>query len=186
MNKKYFLFVFSGLLIFSLMLCTASKNQKNSSETSLHTQQRTMQMPEKVTIEIKADGEILHYRSVSLYSDKEFQKIIKPAQDYSNKIIGNFKNTLKQYNKKGLNCTYKLDSTEHLTILTCDIRGAIYGTNSYDFHWLLADLPFDLYQFTQSKKELTYSGKIDELPTTIHLIFNFPIAHCHEHVWPAG
>ena len=69
--------------------------------------------------------------------------------------------------------------------LSCDIQGVMYSTTSYDFHWLLAALPFDLYKFKQKEKELVYNGYVNSIPTTIRLKFDFPITHCHEHVWPA-
>jgi len=48
----------------------------------------------------------------------------------------------------------------------------------------IGDLPFDLYQFKQSEKELDYEGEINGVTTKIRLAFPYPIAHCHEHVWP--
>lgn len=87
--------------------------------------------------------------------------------------------------KKALNCLYSSDLSTHSIKLSCDIQGAMYSTNSYDFHWLLAALPFDLYKFKQKEKELVYNGDVNSIPTTIWLKFDFPITHCHEHVWSA-
>ena len=84
-----------------------------------------------------------------------------------------------------VNPKVELDEENKSTILICDIKGAMYSADSYTFHWLLADLPFDLYAFEQFEKELIYQGEINGVSTTIELIFPYKIAHCHEHVWPA-
>jgi hypothetical protein len=91
---------------------------------------------------------------------------------------------LERYSKYAVNPEVEFNEVRKSTALTCDIKGATYSTNSYDFHWLLGDLPFDLYQFKQSEKELYYKGEVNDIPATIRLIFPYVIAHCHEHVWP--
>ena len=89
-----------------------------------------------------------------------------------------------KYGKYAVNPKVEFNKTRKSTALICDVKGAMYSTNSYDFHWLLGDLLFDLYQFKQSEKELYYEGEINGVPITIRLIFPYIIAHCHEHVWP--
>jgi hypothetical protein len=79
---------------------------------------------------------------------------------------------------------YKFNEKKKSTTLKCDLKGAMYSTNSYDFHWLLRNLPFDLYQFKKLEKELHYDGKVNDVPMRIRLIFPYTVAHCHEHVWP--
>ena len=89
--------------------------------------------------------------------------------------INSFNNSLQKHGIVMVNPKVEFDKENKSTKLICDIKGAMYSTNSYDFHWLLADLPFDLYAFEQSEKELTYQGKINGVPTTIKLIFPYKI-----------
>ncbi len=65
-----------------------------------------------------------------------------------------FKKILKGY--AGIEPKVEFNEARKSTILICRVKGAMYSTNSYEFHWLLRDLPFDLYQFKQSKKEFYY------------------------------
>jgi len=183
MNRKHILFIFLFLLIFLLTLA-GFKGQKSAAQSSSYQQGPTVFTPVKVTIEIQAEGKLLHYRRVSVYREGDFSDISSSPHEFSTEAIKGFKNDLQRYNKEVLNCSYTTAISKHSVTLTGDIQGAMYSTNSYDFHWLLGELPFDLYQFTQSEKELIYSGKINGCPTTIQLIFNLPITHCHEHVWP--
>ena len=135
-------------------------------------------------IEIKAEAEILHYQRESLWIGGEFSKILESKKKFESKEIESFENNLERHNKYIVNVEVEFDEARKSTILTCDVRGAMYSVNSYDFHWLLGDLPFDLYQFKQSEKELDYEGEINGVTTKIRLAFPYPIAHCHEHVWP--
>ncbi len=89
-----------------------------------------------------------------------------------------------KYNVPILNPNVEFDAVRKVTVLSCNIKGAMYSSDSYEFHWLLADLSFDLYQFKQYETKLSYEGKINGIPTTIKLIFPYTITHCHEHVWP--
>ena len=135
-------------------------------------------------IEIKAEAEILHYQRESLWIGEEFSKILESKKKFESKEIESFENNLERHNKYIVNVEVEFDEARKSTTLTCDVRGAMYSVNSYDFHWLLGDLPFDLYQFKQSEKELDYEGEINGVTTKIRLAFPYTIAHCHEHVWP--
>jgi len=106
-------------------------------------------------IYIQAEAEILHYSRQSFWTDEEFSKILESKGKFESEYVAS------------------------------DIEGAMYSADSYDFDWLLGDLPFDLYQFEQSERELDYEGEVNATDTRIRLIFPYPIAHCHEHVWPA-
>lgn len=139
----------------------------------------------KSVIEVRAEGEILHYQNQSFWSEDSFSLILKSKDKFRFEEIASFNKSLQRYGKIMITPKIEFDEENKSTILICDIRGAMYSTNSYDFHWLLADLPFDLYAFKQSEKELTYQGKINGIPITIKLIFPYTIAHCHEHVWPS-
>ena len=139
----------------------------------------------KSVIEVRAEGEILHYQNQSFWSEDSFSEILKWKDNFKFEEINSFNDSLQKYGKVMVNPEVEFNKENKSTTLICDIKGAMYGTNSYDFHWLLADLPFDLYAFKQSEKELTYEGEINSVPTTIKLIFPYTIAHCHEHVWPS-
>jgi hypothetical protein len=140
--------------------------------------------PLRNVVEIKAEGEILQYRRESLWNEKDFAKVLESKKEFKSNEIMSFKKSLERYNKYAVNPEVEFNEVRKSTALTCDIKGATYSTNSYDFHWLLGDLPFDLYQFKQSEKELYYKGEVNDIPATIRLIFPYVIAHCHEHVWP--
>ncbi len=185
MNRKYFLFISFWLLIFFLILLSGFKNQQPAAETSSPKQNVMAFTPVKVQIMIRTEKEVLHYERVSFYRETDFSEISKSTKKFSSNVIANFKKGVQRYNVEAFNCTCELNTTEHSQILNCDVKGPMYSANSYDFHWLLEELPFDLYQFTQSERELNYNGKINDIHTKIRLIFGFPIAHCHEHVWPA-
>ena len=130
----------------------------------------------QVIIEIEAVGQIVHYQCQSFWTQDEFLKLSEDD------LIARFK---EKYNVDARDFEFSLDEAKKSTILICDIKGTTYNSNSYNFHWFLRDLPFDLYQFRQSEKELNYEGEVNGVPTKIRLIFPYTIAHCHEHVWPA-
>jgi hypothetical protein len=139
----------------------------------------------KSVIEVRAEGEILHYQNQSFWSENGFSEILSSKQEFEFAEINSFNNSLQKHGKVMVDPKVEFNEENKSTTLICDIKGAMYSTNSYDFHWLLADLPFDLYAFKQSEKELTYQGEINSVPTTIKLIFPYTLAHCHEHVWPS-
>jgi len=135
-------------------------------------------------IEVEAIDQALLYRCQSSWPAEKFSEILASRDKFKTEQINSFKKSLKKYNKSAVNTKIKIDEANKSTTLMCDVKGTMYSPNSYDFHWLLADLPFDLYQFKQSEKELTYEGKVNDVPTTIRLIFPYALSHCHEHVWP--
>ena len=183
MNRRNIIFVSLFSLIF-LFCLTGFKGQKSTAQDTTFQQNLVEFKPVSVTILVKAKGDLLYYKKTSTYSKSDFEKITKSVNKISAGVIKNFKNYLQKYSKEALNCNYKLDKLKNSTILSCDIKGAMYSARSYDFHWLLAKFPFDLYKFNQKEKELNFYGKVNGISTTIMLIFDFPIAHCHEHVWP--
>ncbi len=176
MYKKYTMAILVLLII--VFVLAGFKVKKSTAENT------SEYLPIKVTIEVQSDGNLLHYTRISIYDKSDFTRISASIDEFSKSIENNFKSDLKKYNKKALNCLYSSDISTHSIKLACDIQGSMYSTNSYDFHWLLAALPFDLYKFKQEEKELVYDGDVNSIPTTIRLKFSFPITHCHEHVWP--
>ena len=136
-------------------------------------------------INIEVVDQTLCYQRQSLWTEEGFSQILESGEEFETEQISSFKKSLEKYNKSAANTKIEIDKLNKSTTLICDVKGAMYNTDSYDFHWLLADLPFDLYQFKQSEKELNYEGEVNGVPTTIKLIFPYTLAHCHEHVWPA-
>ena len=130
----------------------------------------------KQVITIEARDQILRYQCQSFWTEEKFSELSE------NDLEARFN---EKYNVDAQDFEFSFDKAKKSTTLICEVKGAMYSTNSYDFHWLLKDLPFDLYQFEQSEKELNYEGEVHSVPTTIRLIFPYAIAHCHEHVWPA-
>ncbi len=135
----------------------------------------------KDTIEVRAQGDTLHYREVSLYSKQDFAQILKEKEGFKSTVIASLK---KRYGWYVSAPKVMLNEEESTVTVQCLINGAMYAPKSYDFHWLLKDLPFDLYQFKQQRKVLIYDGIVGGVPTIIKLQFPYEAAHCHEHVWP--
>jgi len=186
MNKKFFYYAIAMVLIVLGILIVGYR--KESRVIIEEHRESTLQLRPvsnlKNVIEIRAEGEILHYKKESLWNEKDFSKILKSKNESTSKEVSSFRKDLERYNRYLVNPKIEFDEVGKSTTLICDVKGAMYSTNSYEFHWLLGDLPFDLYQFKQSERELYYEGEINSIPTTIRLIFPFIIAHCHEHVWP--
>lgn len=139
----------------------------------------------KRTVTIEAQGAVLRYNRESFWSEEKFSEILESKDKFGSEEINSFTKSLERYNKHAVNPKIEFDEVDKSTTLICDIEGAMYSTDSYDFHWLLGDLPFDLYAFKQSKKELNWEGEIDGVPTAIRLVFPYALDHCREHVWPA-
>lgn len=134
-------------------------------------------------VKVKAEGEILHYQNQSFWSESSFSEILKVKDRFKLDQIISLNMSLQKSGVTMFNPKVEFNEENKSTTLICDIKGAMYSKNGYDFHWLLADLPFNLYAFEQSGNELVYEGEIKNVPTTIKLVFPFPISHCHEHVW---
>ncbi|KXA94597.1 hypothetical protein AKJ65_03980 [candidate division MSBL1 archaeon SCGC-AAA259E19] len=109
--------------------------------------------------------------------------ISKNENEISSQLIENFKEEIIGVTAE--NCRVDLNQSRKSTVLKCDIKGASYGTNKYNMHFLLGNWSFDLYQFEEHEKELIYDGKIDGVQTKIVFEFPYELSHCHEHVWPA-
>ena len=186
MKKIIFCFLSAIVLIVLSILFMGFKVEQKATQEAGNTQGTLAIRPFKSMIVIKAEGEILHYQKESFYNKEDFSEVIKSKMKFKSEAIESFNKKMERYNEQASNYEFKVNDKERSIILKCDVRSAMYSTNSYDFHWLLGDLPFDLYQFEQSDKELNYQGKINNIPTTIRLIFPYRLSHCHEHVWPTG
>lgn len=147
---------------------------------------KTVGMPIKMVVRIEADGEILHYSNETYWNEADFSIILESKDKFSSNLTNNYVKSLKIYGLKVTNANVQFNEKEMKTVFTCDIKGAMYAKNSYDFTWFLSKFPFDLYAFHQSNNRLTYIGPLNNVEVEIYLIFPFPISHCHAHVWPSG
>jgi len=151
--------------------------------------------PEKVKMaevnEIKdeiiteAKSEIVKYQEESFYSEIDFSVILENEKEFKSQLIGRFKKEIIGVSAE--NCKVDLDEFKKSAMLKCDIKGARYGTNSYNMHFLLNGTErfgFDLYGFEEVGKRFIYEGKINGIPTKIVFEFPYEFGHCHEHVWP--
>ena len=135
----------------------------------------------KRKIEIDADGEVLHYQEIHVWSKEEFSNIIENQKEFESSQIKHFNEI---YNVNAENFGFKYDQERCSTILMSDVYGMFSGS-WYDFHWFLNPLGLDFINsgFVKSEKELSWEGYIDGVDITITLKFPFTINHCHAHVW---
>ena len=136
----------------------------------------------KDEIKTEAKGEIIKYQEISFYSEGDFLVILENEGEFKSQLIERFKQSLIGVSAE--NFEFNLDQSKRFAVLKCDIKGAGYGSNSYDMHFLVGNWPFDLYQFKKYEKKLVYDGKIDEVPAKVIFEFPYAFSHCHEHVWP--
>lgn len=146
----------------------------------------------KIRIEIKMEavGEIIKYQEESFYSENDFAAILENEDEFKSQLIKNFKEEITGVTAK--NCDVSLDQSRKSVVLKCDIEGAMYGTDSYNMHFLLKGTErfgFDLYGFEPRNppygNKLAFEGEINGIPTKIIFEFPYELSHCHEHVWPA-
>jgi hypothetical protein len=133
------------------------------------------------SIEMVADGSVLHYQENLFWSENQFSEIMENQAGFRSAQINQFNET---YDVDAGDFNVEFDQDERFTVLSCDIYGTEYDTSSYNFHWFLGRLPFDLYAFEEFETKLVYHGKIDNIQTVITLKFPYFLNHCHEHVWP--
>ena len=184
MNKKiFYTLLVTGLVVLGILIIGFGKEGEVAAKIEESLKIKEVR-PLRNVVEIKAEGEILHYQRKSIWKKKDSSEILRSRKEFESKEINSFKENLRRYYVYVVNPMIKFNEEKNLTVFLCDVKGARYSANSYNFHWLLGDLPFDLYQFKRSEKELTYQGEVNGVPTIIRLIFPYPIAHCHEHVWP--
>jgi len=136
----------------------------------------------KQVIKTEAKGEIIKYQEDSLYSEDDFAVILENEDEFKSQLIEKFKKEIIRVTAE--NCKVDLDQSKKSALLKCNIKGARYGTNSYNMHFLLGNWPFDLMNFERFERKLTWEGEIDDVPTSIVFEFPYTLSHCHEHVWP--
>ncbi len=137
----------------------------------------------KREINTKVENGIIKYKEKIFYSKKNFSAISKDQRKFKTELRKKLKQDLIGVSFE--NFKFSLDSAENSATLTCDIKGAMYSSKSYNMHFLVGNWPFDLMNFKRFfKKKLVYKGKINGIPTLIVFEFPYVIANCHEHVWP--
>ena len=136
-------------------------------------------------IEIKAEGEVLLYQRESFWNDEDFAKLLELKEEFEAKEIDSFTGTVERYKRYAVNPKIEFDESEKLTALLCDIKGAKEG-NWFDFDWFLRPCGLDFIDsnFERKEKELYWEGEVGGIKTTVSIKFPYPIANCHEHVWP--
>ena len=142
--------------------------------------------PLRNAIEIKAEGEVLHYQKESFWNDKQFSNFLESKEEFEAKEINSFNRTLERYNRYAVNHKIAFDESKKSIVLICDIKGAKEGS-WFDFDWFLRpyDLDFIDSHFQRKGKELCWEGEAKGVKTTISIKFPYPISNCHEHAWPA-
>lgn len=132
------------------------------------------------SIEIIAEGQILHYQENLFWDENQFSGIMENQDGFRSAQIEKFN---EKYNVTADN--FRVEFEERgVTIIKCDVHGKFSGS-WYDFHWFLNPLGLDFIDshFAKSEKELSWQGPVDGVTTTIALRFPFTINHCHAHVW---
>lgn len=133
------------------------------------------------SIEIIAEGAILHYQENLSWDENQFSEIVENQDGFRSAQIEKFN---EKYNVTANNFSVEFDEERVVTILKCDVHGKFSGS-WYNLHWFLNPLGLDFLDnhFAKSEKELSWQGPIDGVMTTIALRFPFTIDHCHAHVW---
>ena len=182
-NFSYFLLVI-GLLVLGILIDCGGETKNFAKEEEPPEIEGIR--PLRNAIEIKAEGEVLHYQRESFWNDKQFSKFLESKEEFEAKEINSFKKTLERYNRYAVNHKIEFDESKKSIVLICDIEGAKEGS-WFDFDWFLRpyDLDFIDSHFQRKGKELCWEGEAKGVKTTISIKFPYPISNCHEHAWPA-
>ena len=138
-------------------------------------------------IKTRAEVEIIKCQEDFFYSENDFSVISGNKEEFKSQLIERLKKSL--IGVETSNFEINLDQSKTSAVLKCDIKGARYGTNSYDMHFIIGPLGLDLWDDFKPHqppygKKLTYQGEINGIPTKIIFEFPYELSHCHEHVWP--
>jgi len=156
----------------------------------------------KSVITVKAEGVVVHYQEESFWPEDQFARIIDLKADFARNQVEGLISDVSAGGERGervVNPKVQIDEGRRLTILSCDVHGAISKSgNSYSatFFWLLTPLGLDFVDndFRGSEKGLFWEGSLDSVPTTVRVelpvidsivykAWAYPIGHCHAHVW---
>ena len=186
MNKNFsYCLLVIGLLVLEILTISCERERKGAAKKEELPKIEEVR-PLRNAIEIKAEGEVLHYQRESFWNDEDFSKLLELKEEIEAKEIDSFKRTLERYNRYVVNHEIEFDESKKSIVLICDIKGAKEGS-WFDFDWFLRpyDLDFIDSHFQRKEKELYWEGKVERVKTTISIKFPYSISNCHEHVWPA-
>jgi hypothetical protein len=186
MNKKFFYsLLIIWLVVSGILIVGFEKDGKGAAKVKEPPKIEEVR-PLRNSIEIKAEGELLHYQRESFWNREDFSEILKSKEKFASKEINSFKKTLERYSRYAVNPKIKFDEPKKSTALICDIKGAKEGS-WFDFDWFLRPYGLDFIDshFQRREKELYWEGKVERVKTTISIKFPYSISNCHEHVWPA-
>lgn len=185
-NRKFFYsLLVAGLVVLGILIVGCEKEEEEAAEVEEPPKIEQLR-PSRNAIEIKAEGEVLHYQRESFWDDEDFSKLLELKEEFETKEIDSFKRTLEGYNRYAVNPKIEFDESKKSAVLLCDIKGAKEG-HWFDFDWLLRPNGLDFIDshFGKKEKELYWEGEVDGVKTTISINFPYSVSNCHEHVWPA-
>jgi hypothetical protein len=179
MNKKFF---YSSLVIGLAILAMLAGSCRKAPKPKPKPRKESVTLISERGIEIKAEGETLHYSEKKKWAPDEFSKIMEEQDKFRSDQIKKFKET---YRVNAGNFEVGIDKNEKTTGLKCDIY--VKFVTWYDFHWFLRPLGLDFIDdhFERRGKELSWKGYLNGVETIILLKFPFRINNCHAHVWSA-
>jgi len=186
MNKKFFCsLLVIGLVVLGTLVVGCKENREGPAKVEKSPKVEEVG-PLRNAIEIKAEGEVLHYQRESSWNDEDFSKLLELKEEFEAKEIDFFRKTLKKYNRYAVSPKIKLDEPKKSTVLICDIEGAKEGS-WFDFDWFLRPYNLDFIDsnFERKEKELYWEGEVQGVKTVISIKFPYSTSNCHEHVWPA-
>ncbi|MCF7799773.1 hypothetical protein K9L05_04215 [Candidatus Babeliales bacterium] len=196
MKKSIYFLIF--LLFFNIFF---QKNINSDIYPEIEGAKFSHLKPLKMTIDIKMESldpnlqsAYFKYTDVSFWNKKDFEKInnnqnlfraeeilgffsiFKGLKDYAESFVADFKEADRSF---VLSCRIKFFPTE-------EKLSAFKTRYKYDFSWFLDNLKLDFIKnnFTlKNDKMLYWEGLIDNVPITINIEFDFPIAFNSKQVW---
>ena len=83
MNKNFSCsLLVAGLVILGMLIVGCGKKEEKGVTTEKEPQKVEELKPIRNTIEIKAEGEILHYQKVSLWNERDFSEISESREKF--------------------------------------------------------------------------------------------------------
>jgi hypothetical protein len=156
----------------------------------------------KSIVNVETEGVVLHYQNESYWEEGQYPVILQDKAKFSSDLIAKFVEDVSKHGEKCeevTNAIVEFNQGKRLTILECNIHGAISRTgNNYHatFFWLLRPLGLDFIDdhFEESERGLFWQGSVNDISTTItvelptingfvYKAWEHPIGHCHAHVW---
>ena len=153
---------------------------------------------EKRSIEVSVEGATLHYQEKLVWSESRFSEIAKNEQKFVSSRKEQLSRELSGSADKSTyadNFSFSLEREGRMTVMSCDVHGAMIAESYFTFRWLLDPLGLDFIdsKFTESNDGLFWDGDIRGTHTTITIelppkdaiygAWHHPNGHCHAHVW---